>query len=403
MFDAEQKLIICNNRYAELYGIGPELTVPGTPLRTILEQRIGTNTSPRDDEYFVAERLASIAKHKPWYSVTEMRNGHTIAVSHHPLPNGGSIAVHEDITEHRKAEAKIAYLAQHDALTDLPNRVLFRDELSKALSRVARGQTQGILCIDLDYFKSVNDTLGHPVGDALLREVASRLRTCVRPSDVIARLGGDEFAVVQVGAEQPVGATALAARIIKTLSEPYEIDGHQIVIGASVGIAIAPNDGTDSDQLMKNADLALYRAKEDGRGIHCFFEPEMDARMQARRALELDLRKALALKEFVVFYQPIINLESNELTGFEALLRWRHPQRGLVAPNDFIPLTEEIGLIGPIGAWVLKQACKDAAGWPGEPSIAVNLSPNQFKNGTLVLDVVAALGESGTLAAAPRT
>jgi diguanylate cyclase (GGDEF)-like protein len=247
---------------------------------------------------------------------------------------------------------------------------------------------------DRDHFKTVNDTLGHPVGDELLRLAAERLRECIHPDDTVARLGGDEFAIVQVGRDQPVNSTSLAGRLIKAIGEPFDVLGHQVVIGASVGIAIAPDDGGNPDQLLKNADLALYRAKEDGRETYRFFEPEMDARMQARRALELDLRKALALCEFALHYQPLVTLASGKINGFEALLRWHHPQRGMVPPAEFIPLAEEIGLIGGIGAWVLKEACMEAAKWPSSLKVAVNLSPAQFKGQKLVLDVIAALGAS---------
>ncbi len=286
-------------------------------------------------------------------------------------------------------------MAHHDALTRLPNRVRFREQMEGALVPAARGEATAVLCIDLDHFKAVNDTLGHPVGDALLQAVADRIRSCVRPSDTVARLGGDEFAIVQVSVDQPMGSTALATRLIEKLSAPFDVQGHQVVISASIGIAIMPDDGDDPDCLLKNADMALYRAKEDGRGIHRYFEPDMDARMQARRTLELDLRKALALGEFELFYQPLVRLETNQVSGLEALLRWRHPRRGLVPPGEFIPLAEDIGLIGPIGAWVLKEACREATSWPSELKVAVNLSPVQFKNGTVVLDVVAALGASG--------
>jgi predicted signal transduction protein with EAL and GGDEF domain len=225
--------------------------------------------------------------------------------------------------------------------------------------------------------------------------VSARIRECVRPSDTIARLGGDEFAIVQAALEQAADATVLAARLIKQLSQPFDIQGYQVVIGTSVGIALAPADGTDPDILMKNADMALYRAKEDGRGVYRFFEPGMDARMQARRALELDLRRALARKEFDVFYQPLISLQGQQIIGFEALLRWRHPERGLVLPDQFVPLAEDIGLIVPIGAWVLREACREAANWPKGIKVAVNLSPVQFKNGTVMSDVKAALEASG--------
>jgi diguanylate cyclase (GGDEF)-like protein len=395
MFDADQKLIICNKRYAEIYGLKPELTVPGTPLRTVMEARFAKGVYPDTDQNYIENRIAAVAERKPLYLINELPDGQVIAISHRPLLNGGSVAMHEDITERRKAEARIEYMAHYDALTELPNRISFRQEMDKALARIEQGVTLAVLCIDLDHFKPVNDTLGHPMGDALLQAVSGRLRALVGPTDIVARLGGDEFAIVQMSVDQPVGATTLAARLIREISETYVVQGHQIVIGASVGIAVAPNDGTDPDRLLKNADLALYRAKEDGRGTYRFFEAGMDAKMQARRRLEVELRKALALGEFEVFYQPLVNLKTNRVSGCEALLRWRSPGRGLVPPGEFIPLAEEIGLINAIGAWVLKQACTEAAGWPDEIKVAVNLSPVQFKRGTVVLDVIAALGASG--------
>jgi diguanylate cyclase (GGDEF)-like protein len=395
MFDTAEKLIVCNKRYAEIYGLKPEQTVPGTTLRTILEARFDNGAYPIGDQNYIEDRIAFVESRKPLYFVNELGDGHVIAISHQPLLDGGSVTTHEDITERRKAEARIAYMAHHDALTELPNRITFRQELDKALSRIERGETVAVLCVDLDNFKTVNDTLGHPIGDSLLQAVSARLRTIMRPTDRVARLGGDEFAIVQMSVDQPLGATALAARLIREISEPYVVQGHQVVIGASVGIAVAPNDGNNPDQLLKNADMALYRAKDDGRGIYRFFEPDMDAKMQARRALELDLRKALALGEFELFYQPLINLEMNAVSGFEALIRWRNPERGLVPPIEFIPLAEEIGLINPIGAWVLKQACTEAMRWPKQIKVAVNLSPVQFKSGTVTLDVIAALGASG--------
>lgn len=301
----------------------------------------------------------------------------------------------EETKERARAEAQISHMAHHDALSGLPNRVLFREEMERALARARRGEPVAILCIDLDHFKAVNDTLGHPFGDELIKQAAERLRACVRETDVVARLGGDEFAVVQVGSEQPVGATALAERIIAAVSEPYAIGDHQVVVGASVGVAVAPADGDDPDELLKNADMALYRSKLDGRAVYRFFETAMDARMQARRALELDLRKALAQDEFELHYQPLVNLAEDRVSGFEALLRWNHPSRGQVSPAEFIPLAEEIGLINAIGAWVLRRACADAATWPRSLKVAVNLSPAQFKTNTLVLDVVGALADSG--------
>jgi diguanylate cyclase (GGDEF)-like protein len=310
------------------------------------------------------------------------------------MPDGGWVSTFEDITERRRAEAQIAHMSRHDALTDLPNRVLFREHMEQNLARVRRGEALAVLCLDLDYFKGINDSLGHAVGDAMLQAVAGRLRDCVREMDTVARLGGDEFAILQVGARQPADATGLAQRIVDMLGQPFDLAGHQLHIGVSVGIAVSPSDGDDPDQLMKNADLALYRAKEDGRNGFRFFEPEMDAKMRLRRTLEADLRKALTQGEFELFYQPVVNLRKNEITGLEALLRWHHPERGLVSPADFIPLAEEIGLIIPLGEWVLRQACAEAATWSSPVTVAVNLSPVQFKSKNLVATVVSALAAS---------
>jgi diguanylate cyclase (GGDEF)-like protein/PAS domain S-box-containing protein len=300
-----------------------------------------------------------------------------------------------DVTERRQAEARIAYMAHHDALTDLPNRVMFHERLAEALARVQRNSDAfAVHCLDLDHFKGVNDTLGHPIGDELLKAVAQRLAKCLRETDMVARLGGDEFAVVQYPLGNPDEASKLANRLIEVVSKPYEVHGHEFVVGASIGIALAPGDGNAPDALLRNADMALYRAKAEGRGSAHFFEAEMDRRIQARRMLELDLRKAFANGEFELFYQPLVNLKANAVSGFEALLRWRHPERGLVAPGEFIPLTEEIGLIVPLGEWVLREACAEATKWPEPLKIAVNLSPAQFRNRGVVKAVLSALAHS---------
>ena len=281
------------------------------------------------------------------------------------MADGGWVATHEDITERRRVEARLAHQAHHDVLTDLPNRALLRERLEQAVTGMHEGGRRlALLMLDLDRFKEVNDTLGHPIGDALLKVVTERLRGCVRETDTIARLGGDEFAVVQRVGDPAIESAALAKRIQEVITESFDLDGHHVLIGTSIGIAVAPGDGSDPDQLMKNADLALYRAKNEGRGTFRFFEPEMDRRMQARRGLERDLRNALVNDEFALHYQPLINIERDEICGFEALLRWTHPERGKVAPADFIPLAEETGLIVPIGEWVLRQACAEAASWP---------------------------------------
>ena len=323
--------------------------------------------------------------------------GRCIEVEQRTIAGGGTIVTFENVTERRQDEARIAHMAHHDALTRLPNRVKLGERLDAALAETGRGVGSAILCLDLDRFKSVNDTLGHSVGDTLLQLVAERLGACVREVDTVARLGGDEFAVVQAGAACAEDAARLAERILCTVGEPYDVAGHSIMVGISIGIAMAPTDGTSPEQLMRNADTALGRAKTDGRGRFCFFEAEMDARLQARRAMELDLRQALAAEEFELFFQPLVDLKRDRVSGFEALLRWHHPERGLVPPTEFIPVAEETGLIVPLGAWVLQRACVEAAGWADGLKVAVNLSPVQFRDPVLVTMVAEALAQSGLL------
>ncbi len=292
--------------------------------------------------------------------------------------------------------ARIFFMAHHDALTGLPNRLMFHDRLQEALMQQRRwGDGIALLCLDLDHFKQVNDTLGHPVGDMLLKAVAGRLRECVRDGDMVARLGGDEFAVLQCGARQPERASELAQRIVEKLGAPYDLGGDRAVVGASVGIAVVTPDLCSADTLLRSADLALYRAKADGRGSFRLFESGMDEQMRARRTLERDLREALAQNEFEVFYQPVFHLQGQCVSGFEALIRWRHPDRGLIPPVQFIPIAEELGLIVPMGEWVLAQACADAVTWPGDVMVAVNLSPVQFYSPGLVAAVRQALQRSG--------
>src|SRR5438105_7595273 len=262
-------------------------------------------------------------------------------------------------------------MAHHDSLTDLANRVLLNERLEQALGRFHDNQMVAVHHLDLDQFKAVNDALGHPAGDKLLKIVADRLRALARETDTIARMGGDEFVIVQAPIAEPAEATALAQQIIAWMSEPYDIDGHQAIVGASIGIAVSPGDGLVPDKLLRNADLALYRAKGDGRGTFRFFEPAMDEQMQTRRVMEQDLRKALPSGEFELYYQPVVNLSSNEISGFEALIRWNHPEKGMVSPATFIPLAEEIGFIVPIGEWVIRQACATAAQWPDNLRVAV--------------------------------
>ncbi|MCW2286434.1 diguanylate cyclase (GGDEF)-like protein/PAS domain S-box-containing protein [Rhodoblastus acidophilus] len=313
-------------------------------------------------------------------------------------PEGKAVAstgVAIDVTERKEVEQRLAHAAHHDSLTNLPNRTLFRLRLDEALARARRGISFALLCLDLDRFKEVNDTLGHPVGDRLLVAAAARLKAELRETDTLARLGGDEFAIIQSFLLQPQEAAALARRLIEALSRPFTIDGQHVVVGVSIGIVLAPQDGGESEGLLSAADMALYRAKSDGRGIWRYFEPAMNERMQERRELELDLRQALRDDQLELFYQPIVDLASRRVKSFEALLRWRHPQRGLLAPDLFIPLAEEIGLIAPLGDWVLRQACADAVRWPEDIGVAVNFSPVQFQSRPLVKQIAAALRESG--------
>ena len=395
MFDSAHRLILANATYNRMYRLPAEMTVAQTPASQLIAHRNLVGTAPADIAAY-SDRLVEVANSRdPTASRVQLQDGRIIQITAQPLASGGFVAAHQDITEAIRAEDKIRYMAAHDALTGLPNRLRLRERMEEALAWVARGDKLAVLCLDLDHFKAVNDTLGHPIGDLLLQGVTARIRDCLRDTDTIARLGGDEFVVVQVGIEEPENAGVLAQRLIAAISEPYMLDGHQVVVGASIGIAFCPTDGNDADVLLKNADLALYRAKADGRGTCRFFETTMDARLQERRRLELDLRRALISEEFELYFQPLVNTLSEEISGFEALLRWNHPTRGLVGPNEFIPLAEDIGLIVPLGEWVIRHACHEAGQWPAGLKVAVNLSPAQFKSPTLLHTVVSALGQSG--------
>jgi diguanylate cyclase (GGDEF)-like protein/PAS domain S-box-containing protein len=395
-FDSEHKLIVCNDRFIDMYDIPRGRVGPGTPLTEIVDLRFEAGSFPAmsRDEY-LRWRTNVAVSNEAKDSVVELMNGRTFKIRHRPMPGSGWVATHEDITEQRQAEVKIEHMAHHDSLTDLANRVLLNERLEQALGRFRGEQMLAVHHLDLDQFKAVNDTFGHPAGDKLLKIVAERLRGLVRETDTIARMGGDEFVIVQAPIADPAEATSLAQQIIEWMSEPYDIDGHQAVVGASIGIAVSPGDGQTPDKLLRNADLALYRAKGDGRGTFRFFEPAMDEQMQTRRIMEQDLRKALPAGEFELYYQPVVNLESSEISGFEALIRWNHPERGQVSPATFIPLAEEIGFIVPLGEWVIRQACLTAAQWPEHLHVAVNISAAQFRGSSLMPVIVNALATSG--------
>lgn len=400
MFDAGKRLVVCNERYARLYRLPPELLRTGTSHTDIIRHRIVKGILKGDPSEDAAEQFISKLAALPFDAVSsridEFADGRLICVTRQPMAGGGWVATHLDVTEQRRSEAKITHMAQHDALTDLPNRVLLRERMEYAIAVTRNGGVDlAVLMLDLDRFKEVNDTLGHPTGDSLLRAVAARLRECTTETALIARLGGDEFAVIDYVTSPAVEAAALAENIRKALCEPFDLGDHRVTVGTSIGIAIAPRDGNDSDVIMKSADLALYSAKSGGRGAFRFFEPELDELMHARRNLERDMRAAIAGRQFELHYQPFVSPATGKVSGFEALLRWHHPQHGLVMPSDFIPLAEETGLIVPLGEWVLSTACAEAAKWPAHVGIAINLSPAQFKSKELVPVVVGALASSG--------
>jgi len=301
-----------------------------------------------------------------------------------------------DITERKRAEARLAFMAQHDGLTGLPNRTLLRQHMDEIMLHTRRGAEKiAVLILGLDNFKAVNDTLGHGIGDALLRGVAKRLRSTLREEDTLARLNSDEFAIVQSGLNRPEDAVMLARRLLEAIGKPYLLDGHSVDIGASIGIAMAPGDGDESEKLLKHADMALTRAKNDSRGTFSFFEAGMDARAQSRRKIEIDLRAAIQNDVLRPYYQPLIDLATGHITGFEALVRWPHAERGMISPAEFIPVAEETGLINGVGGLMLRRACMDAALWPGNVRVAVNLSPLQFRVGNLLSVVMDALKQSG--------
>jgi len=395
LYDSLGRLIVCNRRYIEMYGLSPDVVKPGLAFRDLILHRKETGSFKGDVDVFCSSVWRSVAMGKVTHNVVETTDGRSIQIVNKPLVKGGWVTTHEDITERRRAEERITHLAHYDALTDLPNRALFHEQLKRELARLGPGEQLAVLYIDIDEFKSVNDTLGHMIGDELLKSVAVSLGRCIGGADFVARLGGDEFAIVQTAIKTPADASDLATRIFDSIRTPYDCHGHQVTTDASIGIALAPQHGADLDQILKNADLAMYAAKSAGRRTHRFFEPDMDAQVKARRVLEMNLRQAMSDGALEVYYQPCVSLADNKITSCEALVRWRHPERGMIPPSEFIPIAEETGLINQLGEWVLTTACAEAMSWPDDINLAVNVSPVQFKSGTLALKIVAALSASG--------
>ncbi len=397
MLDEQNRLQVWNDRFLELLHLKNMPVRVGMPASRLLRHSIRAGNHRTKSVKKVFSDLAQGLQQNRFDQVQTSPDGdRTIAVSRRLMSGGGSVVILEDVTESKRAQERITHLAKYDELTGLANRNQFRERINGMLAAMHKRKNHvAIHLIDLDRFKAINDTLGHPIGDKLLKEVASRLKTVIRPGDMITRFGGDEFVVLQVGTERYQDAKWLAERLARTLKDPFDIDGHRIDIGASIGIAMAPMDGVDADQLLKKADMALYAAKNGGGGDHRFFALEMEEAAQERRALELDLREALVSEQFHVYFQPLVDLRNGRVTTCEALLRWEHPKRGMVPPAIFIPIAEETGLIIALGEWALQRACLEAAKWPKSVKVAVNLSPVQFRDRGLALQVVSALAKSG--------
>jgi len=397
MYDGEGHLIVSNAEFQKISGLSAEQLKPGTPLAGIMQARMAAGTAPEQAPTLFVKSFKEALQAGSSRTILTLRDGRTVCVTRQMMDTGGWVSIHQDITEQKRIEAQLAQMARYDSLTGLANRALLTEKISEALGPALRnGEELSVLMLDLDRFKTVNDSLGHPAGDALLKEVARRLKETTRETDCVARLGGDEFAVLQ--AAQPdhqQAAVALSNRILHAIRQPYDLDGRTLNVGTSIGIAIAPRDGTAADTLIKNADLALYQAKAEGRDRFCFFEPEMEKEARENRELEDDLRRAIGRQEFELHYQTIFDLERHRCAAVEALVRWRHPERGLIRPDQFIPFTEESGLIVPLGRWILHQACADAVKWPPRLKVCVNLSPVQFRQEDLLDVIKSTLAETG--------
>ncbi len=401
MFDADERLIVCNQSYRQIYALPDELTRPGTPLHEIVRYHVrhetGRNVSIEQAKFseWLNTHREKLAQGRPFSQTQNLRSGRTLLVTYQPLADGGWVDIQEDITEKRRAEEKIEWLAHHDALTGVANRFYFRETFENALKGLGKGCTLALHWLDIDEFKEVNDTYGHPIGDALLKAIAQRLRACIRRTDFLARLGGDEFAIIQAGASRSDQCERLARRVLTAIGKPYNILGNVISVSGSLGIVRAPVHGRTPDELLKNADVALYNVKSAGRRGFELYTRGSSRQVDAQRRLELDIHNALRREEFELHYQPILGLRTHSVTSCEALLRWRHPRDGMIGPDQFLPLAEKTGAIVDIGRWVLQQACRDAAGWASNLSVTVNLSMLQFESGDLASIIESALAEAG--------
>jgi len=396
MYDRFDRLLLVNKRYREMYGLTEDQVKPGDTIQEIFTQR-SEGLSPQQIKERLAPSLHELQAGRPVDRLVERHDGKFYAVSMRPVKSGGWVSTHQDVTEQTRAEREVLHLAHYDALTELTSRGLFQSQVDRAVVRLREhGERFNILLLDLDQFKAINDSLGHLAGDRLLRQVAARLRSGVHQDDVVARLGGDEFAVLQVVNANPRAcAIALADRLLGIIGEPYDLDGHRAIVETSIGIVLAPEHGEQAEQLIKSADLALYQAKAEGRNAWRVFEDVMAKQARARYELELDLRNAIERHEFELFYQPLVDTATREVRGLEALIRWNHPEHGIIMPREFIPIAESTGLIVPLGESILRRACTDAASWPEGITVAVNLSPIQFGKGDIVETVARILAQTG--------
>ncbi len=397
LYDASSRIVLFNQRYIEMYGLSHSVVRPGRYFRDVMKHRKETGSFEGDPDKFCDEVLAVVQKGNLTRRILNSRSGRTIQMLNQPLPGGGWVTTHEDSTELKQSAQRIERLAHYDALTGLPNPNLFRETLRKEAVSATLDRGLALLYIDVDQFKEINDTLGHAAGDHLLVMVAEKLSACAGENHFAARLGGDEFAVIC--------RTANGSEIVDFIDQFYAsmrtliISGRQLAAGASIGVALAPAHGSDIDELVRRADLAMYAAKEAGRGLFRFFDREMEEKVKPERQMAVDLRSALEQEALEIHYQPIVNLRSNVVVGCEALLRWTHPLNGSISPSEFIPIAEDTGLIVELGDWVLAKACLEAATWPAEVSLAVNVSPIQFRSSSFGLKVAAVLAHSGLPAA----
>lgn len=395
MIDGDGRVLVINRRWVEITGVDPAIKRDEWTVSELIREGGEVGAFSEEERARLELTFADSLSGADAIRLALENGERSFDLTFQPMRGGGAVVLLEDVTARKLAEARLAHMARYDTLTGLPNRVRFQERLEMVISGRRQDDSFCVMFVDIDRFKQINDTMGHAAGDSLLFEAAGRLRNVIRDIDMVARFGADEFVVLQSPCRDHKEAAAVASRIIQALSEPYDVDGNQVVAGASVGIAMAPQDGETAELLLKNADMALYRAKANGRGIFSFFESDMDTRAQARRAIETDLRRAIANGELTPFFQPLYNIREDRITSCEALLRWPHPTRGMVPPGEFIPVAEDMGLIVEIGAQTLLRACRECMTWPHGERVAVNLSSMQIQRGDVVSIVENALLQSG--------